>query len=71
MSKSSKEITETHFDTRTRQRYMRMGVVTQADYDTYLKSLPNDEDNFELAPFEDDDLDLDSANVEDVTPSND
>lgn len=67
MSKSAaKEFTETHFDTRTRHRYLNMGVISQADYQTYLKALPNDEDNFELAPFEDNDVDLDPVNLEAV-----
>lgn len=66
MSKPAKELSETHFDTRTRQRYMGMGVISQTDYQAYLKALPNDEDNFELAPFEDDDIDLDPVNLEAV-----
>ncbi len=67
MSKSAaKEFSETHFDTRTRQRYVGMGVISQDDYQAYLKALPNDEDNFELAPFEDDDVELDSVNLEAV-----
>lgn len=64
MSKTVKEFSEMHFDTRTRKRYLSLGVITQDDYQNYLKNLPNDEDNFELAPFEDDDLDLDPVNLE-------
>lgn len=57
MSKLTKDLPDTFFDTRTRQRYMNKGLISSNDYENYLKALPNDEENFELAPFEDD-LDL-------------
>ncbi len=58
MAKTTKELSEVYFDTRTRSRYMAKGLISQKDYESFLTTLPNDEDNFELAPFEDDDLEI-------------
>lgn len=68
MSKPTKELPDTYFDTRTRQRYMNKGLLKPTDYETYLKNLPNDEENFELAPFEDD-IDLTDDNTDDAAES--
>ena len=64
MAKSPKELSEVYFDTRTRARYMAKGLISQKDYESFLSSLPNDEDNFELAPFEDDDLEIEASSAE-------
>lgn len=56
----TKELKETHFDTRIIERNLKTGALSQKDYDAYLKNLPNEEDNFELTTFEDDDLTLDA-----------
>lgn len=49
---------EKYFDVRTMHRYLKKGVVKQEEINAHLKALPNDEDNFELTVFENDDLDL-------------
>lgn len=58
---------EFYYDKRVTEYYQRKGIITKKDVEAHLKNLPNDEDNFELAPFEDDDLELDSASLEDVS----
>jgi hypothetical protein len=50
--------TEKHFDVRSVNYYLKKGVITKKDVESYTAQLPNDEDNFELMVFEDDDLDL-------------
>lgn len=47
---------ERYFDLRTRERYLKKGLTTQKEIDSYLKNLPNEEKNFELTTFDDDDL---------------
>ena len=50
------DIPEKYLDRRTRERYLKKGLVSPKEFDQYLKALPNDEGNFELASFIDDEL---------------
>lgn len=62
----SKTIEQKHVDVRTMQRYLKKGLIKKSEVDTYLKSLPNEEDNFELTVFEDDDLGLGDMSDEEM-----
>ncbi len=42
------------FDLRTLDAYQSRGVLKPSDYDKYLKSLPDDEGNYELVVIEED-----------------
>lgn len=44
------------FDQRTLKRNLEKGLLKEDDYQKYLKSLPNDEDNFETVPFDEDEV---------------
>ena len=58
----SKSIKEKYFDLRTRNRYLKKGTLSQNEIDSHLKNLPNDENNFELTTFDDDDLGISEEN---------
>jgi hypothetical protein len=62
----SKAIEQKYVDVRTMHRYLKKGLVKKSEVDTYLKSLPNEEDNFELTVFEDDDLGLGDMSDEEM-----
>ncbi len=47
-----------YFDVRTRERYLKSGQISQKEIDQQLKSLPDDEANFELVMVEEDDIGL-------------
>lgn len=49
------KLPEKYFDLRTRDRYIKKNLISKKDVESYLSDLPNDEDNFELSMFEDDD----------------
>lgn len=49
-------ITEKYLDRRVRERYLKKGLITPKELEQHLKALPNDEDNFELTTFVDDEL---------------
>jgi hypothetical protein len=53
---STKSLEEKHFDVRTMSRYVKKGTLKKSDVESYLKALPNDEENFELTVFDDDGL---------------
>lgn len=53
---TTKELDEKYFDLRTRERYLKKGVINQPDVDAHLKNLPNDEDNFELVMITEDEI---------------
>lgn len=44
---------EKYYDVRTVDRYLKKGLIKKADLESYLKKLPNDEDNFELSVLDD------------------
>lgn len=50
----SQNLFEKLIDRRTRERYLKKGLITQKDLEQHLKALPNDEDNFELTTFTED-----------------
>lgn len=52
----TKNLQEKHFDVRTRDRYLAKGSIQQNDIESYYKALPNEEENFELTTFEDDEI---------------
>jgi hypothetical protein len=52
----SKPVDEKYYDVRTMDRYLTKGLIKKSDVETHLKSLPNDEDNFELSVLDDDEL---------------
>lgn len=52
----SKNLQEKHFDIRVVNRYLKNGNITEKDLKEHYKSLPNDEDNFELVMIEEDDI---------------
>lgn len=52
----SQNLSEKLIDRRTRERYLKKGLVSQKDIEQHLKSLPNDEDNFELTTFTEDEF---------------
>lgn len=56
-----KNLNEKHFDVRTVNHYLKKGLITKKDVESFVSALPNDEDNFELMVFEDDDLGLDGT----------
>ena len=60
---TSKKSEESTFDLRTLDSLVSRGTVKQADYDKYLKTLPDEEGNFQLAQIEDD---LDDESEEDL-----
>lgn len=43
------------FDVRTVDFYLKKGLITREDLEKHLKSVPNDEDNFELTVLQEDD----------------
>lgn len=49
----TKDYNEINFDTRIIERRLKKGLVSQKEYDTYLKQLPDDKDNFDVVPIED------------------
>jgi hypothetical protein len=55
---------ERTFDIRTLDFQLQRGIISQKEYDQYLKSLPNDDGNFEEVVIKEDsfeeDLDEDS-----------
>lgn len=51
---SSKKNEEKIYDLRTLDNQISRGNVKPADYDKYLKSLPDDEGNYQLVQIEDD-----------------
>lgn len=55
----SKEIAEKYLDKRVSHRYVTKGTINKKDVESYLKELPNDEDNFDLVMFEEDDIGVD------------
>ncbi len=68
----SKPIDEKYYDVRTMHRYIKKGIVSKADAESHLQSLPNDEDNFELSVLDEDDLgvgeSLSDAEIENLPP---
>ena len=52
----TKELDEKFFDVRVVKRYLKKGSITPKDVDEHLKTLPNDQDNFEMVMFEEDDI---------------
>lgn len=52
----SKNPEEKFFDVRTNSRYIKKSVISQKDLQDHLKALPNDEENFDLVMFEEDDI---------------
>lgn len=54
----NKNLDEKFFDVRTLGRYLQKGVITRQDVQNHLKSLPNDENDFKLVMFEEDDIGL-------------
>lgn len=61
----AQNIDEKLLDRRTRERYLSKGLITQKDIEQHLKSIPNDEENFELATFEEDEFGMDEDLTED------
>lgn len=57
-----KNIKEKYLDLRIRNHYLKKGIVSKNEIDSHLKNLPNDENNFELTTFDDDDLGIAEAN---------
>lgn len=57
----SPEFKEKHFDVRLQNRFKKRGVVTDSDVQKHLSDLPNDEDNFDLVPFEDEEVFIDET----------
>lgn len=62
----AKTFEEKLYDVRTVERYLKKGLVNKSDVTAYLKSLPNEQDNFELTTFEEDDLGLGDMSDEEV-----
>jgi len=59
---SAKKNDEKLFDLRTLDNFQSRGLVKPADYEKYLKTLPDDEGNYELCVLEEDeDLEDDEA----------
>lgn len=56
----TKILDDKHFDQRTIERYLKKGLISKADVSQFLENLPNDEDNFELTTFEEEEQSLDS-----------
>lgn len=52
----AQDIPEKYLDRRIRERYLKKGLVTKKEVEQHLKALPNDEHNFELTTFAEDDL---------------
>lgn len=44
--------TDKYFDQRVAKRYVNRGVINQADYDKFIKDLPDESDNLETVSFE-------------------
>jgi hypothetical protein len=42
---ASNEIKRKHLDSRTSDRYLKKGIVSQKDFDAHVKALPDDEAN--------------------------
>lgn len=57
-----KDIKEKYLDLRIRNHYLKKGIVSKNEINSHLKSLPNDENNFELTTFDDDDLGISEEN---------
>jgi len=53
-----------HFDKRTLTRNTRLGFVSEEEANRFLKSLPDDAENFETVPFEDEDDEFDDEDDE-------
>lgn len=49
----AQDTNEKLFDTRIVERNLKKGLVPQKEYETYLKKLPDEKDNFDLVPIED------------------
>lgn len=57
----STELKEKHFDVRLVSRFQKRGVVKDGDLQKHMSDLPNDEDNFDLVPFEDEEVFIDET----------
>lgn len=42
---AANELKKKHIDSRTSDRYLKKGIVSQKDFDAHVKSLPDDEAN--------------------------
>jgi hypothetical protein len=51
---SQEKKTEQSFDLRTLDSQLQRGIITQKEYEQYLKSLPDDEGNYEEAVITED-----------------
>ena len=67
---SQDKIPEQTFDLRTLEFQLHRGIITQKEYDQYLKSIPNDEGNYEEVVMQEDpeesdqDNDLDEESID-------
>jgi hypothetical protein len=59
---------ERTFDIRTLDFQLQRGIITQKEYDQYLKTLPNDEGNLEEVVMEEDPADSYEDEDEDEEP---
>ncbi len=51
----SQKLSEKHFDIRTVDFYLKKKLVSKQDVEKHMKDLPNDENNFEVVLFDNDD----------------
>lgn len=60
----SNKLSEKFFDVRVLQRNLKKGLITTKDIQDFNKSLPNDEDNFELTMVETDEIGISAKGSE-------
>lgn len=68
MSMTQEKKSDQAYDLRTLDFQVRRGTITQKEYDQYLKSLPDDEGNFEEVIMKEDE---EASVLEDSVDDND